>query len=99
MSIRDNTLKGDRVFDPREGRSVRKDAVLPSIDKQRSEYHAFLAGVEWLLLHLGTYKFIDEPEAPFNSVSSRHVLDKAIEHAAVTFPPYDEFPPPERGHV
>lgn len=82
MGIRDNELKGDR-----------KDFVLPSIGKTRTEVLCFLEGVEWLLSHLATFRFLDDV-VEHNLDACKPVLAAAVEEAHRLFPPFDPPPPP-----
>ena len=56
MSLKTNQITGQLTFDPKEGRVVRKDEILPSPGKHRSEAYAFMEGVAWTLEHMIGYK-------------------------------------------
>lgn len=95
MGLKDNILKGDRIFDPREGRQVRKDELLPPIGNKlrRSENEAFIAGVMWFLSHCSSYRF-DPEHATHVELGDGLVLPAARAEADRLFPNFDPPPPP-----
>jgi hypothetical protein len=75
MSLKSNQLPDNYVYDPREGKLISPDQLLPPVGKQRTEVIHFMEGVHWLTGHLVGFK-ADIPD----------VMEAALKRAKELYP-------------